>query len=210
MLRQRLEIANCVCHCLWRSDLWLYPPLLAYQDVIALAIIAWISYGLFMLARNPRVCGGLTRTGWYFLLLLTFYTSIDTVIFSYIHTEATYKLFVLSGQPADGGKVDLDALGGDGPYLELGNRFDVRAGRREPALRARFAGFDEILFALWLALIAVYAIDSPRVAARYLSYPPTARNGMGARVAAVSAPPKVPYRFRTAYLDDFCPRESGH
>jgi hypothetical protein len=85
MMRQRLEIANCVCHCIWRSDLWLYLPLLAYQDVIALVMIAWISHGLFKLARNSRICEGLARSGWYFLLALTLYTSLDTVIFSYIH-----------------------------------------------------------------------------------------------------------------------------
>jgi arylsulfatase A-like enzyme len=210
MLRQRLEIANCVCHCLWRPDLWLYLPLLAYQDVIALAIIAWISYGLFMLARNPRVCGGLTRTGWYFLLLLTFYTSIDTVIFSYIHTEATYKLFVLSDNLRMVARSIPDALGGDGPYLELVigiltfvlvaeslSRFAPDFLRR---LRMRFYS------PLALALIAVYAIGAHAWAARYLSYPPTARNAEWALVSPLfQHPPKVPVSIPTAYLDDFLP-----
>jgi hypothetical protein len=209
-LRQRLGIATSVCHCFWRSDLWFYLPLLAYQDVIALAIITWISYGLLKLARNPRVCGSLTRTGWYALLLLAVYTSVDTVIFSYIHTEATYKLFVLSDNLRMVARSIPDALGGDGPYLEVIvgiftfvlvaeslSRFAPDFLRR---LRMRFYS------PLALSLIAVHAIGAHAWAAHYLSYPPAALNAEWAFVSPLfQQPPKVSVSIPRAYLDDFLP-----
>src|ERR1700731_5196724 len=113
MLRQRLEIVYCV----WRSDLWLYLPLLAYQDVIALTIIGWVSYGLIALARKPQVRWGIAHVFWYLTLLLGLYTSIDTIVFSYIHTPATYKLFLVSDDLRLVRKSIPEALGGGGPYL---------------------------------------------------------------------------------------------
>ncbi|MGH7913847.1 MAG: hypothetical protein ACREPW_04255, partial [Candidatus Binataceae bacterium] len=113
MVRQRIGMVYSV----WRSDLWLYLPLLAYQDVIALTVLAWAFYGIFVLVRSSRVRRRIARAGWYFLLLLALYTSIDTVIFSYIHTEATYKLFILSDNLHMVEKSIPDALGGGGPYL---------------------------------------------------------------------------------------------
>jgi lipoteichoic acid synthase len=210
MLRQRLEIANSVCHCMWRSDLWLDLPLLAYQDVIALVIIAWISHGLFKLARNPRVCGGLTRTGWYFLLLLTLYTSVDTVIFSYIHTEATYKLFVLSDSLRMVEKSIPDALGGGGPYFEVvigiltfvlvAESFSRFAPHLLRQLRMRFYS------PMALALIAVYALGAHAWAAHYLAYPPTALNAEWAFVSPLfQHPPKVSVAIPASYFDDFLP-----
>jgi len=206
MLRQRLEIVYCV----WRSDLWFYLPLLAYQDVIALTIIAWVSYGLFKLARNPRVCGGITRAGFYFLLLLTLYTSLDTVIFSYIHTQATYKLFVLSDNLRMVKNSIPDALGGGGPYLwmvigiliivlvaESLSRFAPDFLRR---LRMRFYS------PLALALIVVYVMGAHAWAEHYLSYPPAALNAEWAFVSPLfQHSPKAPVSIPPAYLDDFLP-----
>jgi arylsulfatase A-like enzyme len=206
MLRQRLEMIYCV----WRSDLWLYLPLLAYQDVIALTIIAWVSYGLFKLASNPRVRGGITRAGWYFLLLLTLFTSVDTVIFSYIHTEATYKLFLLSDNLRMVERSIPDALGGDGPYLwtiigiltlvlvaESLSRFAPGFLRQ---LRMRFYS------PLALALIAVYALGAHAWTEHYLSYPPAALNAEWALVSPLfQHAPKVSVSIPPQYLNDFLP-----
>ncbi len=206
MLRQRIEMVYCV----WRSDLWLYLPLLAYQDVIALTVIAWVSYGLFTLARNPRVRGGITRAGWYFLLLLALYTSIDTVVFSYIHTDATYKLFVLSDNFRMVEKSIPDALGGGGPYLwvvisiltivlvaESLSRFAPDFLRR---LRMRFYS------PLALALIVAYVVGAHAWAERYLSYPPAALNAEWAFMSPLfQHPPKVTVSIPPTYLDDFLP-----
>jgi arylsulfatase A-like enzyme len=206
MVRQRIEMVYCV----WRSDLWLYLPLLAYQDVIALTILGWVSYGLFALARNPYVRGGITRAGWYFLLLLALYTSVDTVVFSYIHTDATYKLFVLSDNLRMVEKSIPDALGGGGPYLwvvigilmfvlvaESLSRFAPDFLRR---LRARFYS------PLALALIVAYVVGAHAWAERYLSYPPAALNAEWAFVSPLfQDPPNVTVSIPPAYLDDFLP-----
>ena len=160
MIRQRVEIVYCV----WRSDLWLYLPLLAYQDVIALTILGWVSYGLFALARNPQVRWGVARVFWYVTLLLGLYTSVDTIVFSYIHTPATYKLFLVSDKLRLVRKSIPEALGGGGPYLwiivgillvvtvtEGLSRLAPHFLRR---LRARFYS------PLALALIVVYVVGA--------------------------------------------------
>src|SRR5215472_5480332 len=43
-----------IMHCLWRSGLWVYLPLLVYQDVIFLTLLGCLFYGLFSLAQGPR------------------------------------------------------------------------------------------------------------------------------------------------------------
>jgi arylsulfatase A-like enzyme len=183
---------------------------LAYQDVIALTIIAWVSYGLFKLARDPRVRGGITRAGWYFLLLLTLYTSLDTVIFSYIHTDATYKLFLLSDNLRMIEKSIPDALGGSGPYLwmTIGILIIVLVAESLSRFTPDFLRWVRMRFysPLALALILVYAIGAHAWAEHYLSCPPAALNAEWAFVSPLfQQPPKALVTIPPAYLDDFLP-----
>jgi arylsulfatase A-like enzyme len=207
MIRQRVEIVYCV----WRSDLWLYLPLLAYQDVIALTILGWVSYGLFALARNPQVRWGVARVFWYVTLLLGLYTSVDTIVFSYIHTPATYKLFLVSDKLRLVRKSIPEALGGGGPYLWIiiGILLVVTVteglSRLAPdflrRLRARFYS------PLALALIVVYVVGAHAWAERYLSYPAAALNAEWAFVSPLFevSPFKSSASIPRSYLDDFLP-----
>ncbi len=206
MARQRIEIVYCV----WRSDLWPYLPLLAYQDVMALTVLGWVSYGLLALARNRYLRGSITRAVWYFVLLLVLYTSVDTVVFSYIHTDATYKLFVLSDNLRMIERSIPDALGGCGPYLwvVIGILMLVLVTESLSRLAPDFLrrARERFYSSLALALICVYVVGAHAWAVRYLSYPPAALNAEWAFVSPLfERLPKLPVSIPPAFLDDFLP-----
>jgi arylsulfatase A-like enzyme len=71
-------------------------PLLFYQDVLALAVMAWLFRGLFVAFRGKRGRQIIEVAGWSLCILGALYTAIATIVFWYIRSPLTYRLIVLS------------------------------------------------------------------------------------------------------------------
>ncbi len=70
--------------------------LLFYQDVLALALMAWLFRGLFVAFRGERGRRIIEVAGWSLCILGALYTAIATIVFWYIHSPLTYRLIALS------------------------------------------------------------------------------------------------------------------
>jgi arylsulfatase A-like enzyme len=206
MLRARIEIVYCV----WRTDLWLFFPLLLYQDVIAVTFLGWLSYGVFALVRNPVRHKIIRRTGYCLVFALVLFTSVDTVVFSYIRAMASYKLLVISDNLHMIKGSITDILDGGAPYLwvalgililwtvtEFLSRMAPQFLRQ---LRNKFCSVVTLL------LTVVYVVVAHWWTAHYLSYPAAGLNAEWAFVLPLfQHQPKLPASIPSNYLEDFMP-----
>jgi arylsulfatase A-like enzyme len=71
-------------------------PLLFYQDVLALAAVAWLFRAMFAACRGNRSRRIVEIAGWSLCILWALYTAIATIVFWYIRSPLTYRLIALS------------------------------------------------------------------------------------------------------------------
>ncbi len=205
MLRQRVTNVYFLC----RPVPWVYLPLLAYQDVFVMTVLAWVAHGFFWFARSPRASRSVTRAGYCVVLLLAVWGAVDNIIFSYLHTDATYKLFILSD--------DLHLISGSIPYamgaatpyvwvlIGILTTIAVTEGLSRYApdflrhARARFYS------PLCLALILIYVVGAHAWAARHLRYPSAALNAEWAFISPWFEKKPLPSSALADYYDDFEP-----
>jgi hypothetical protein len=100
-------------------------PLLFYQDIFALALLAWTFRGLFRIARGDRAERVVAILGWTLCLVAALYTAIATMVFWFIRSPLTYRLIVISDsargvQASIREDISLSALALPGDVLLVG------------------------------------------------------------------------------------------
>jgi arylsulfatase A-like enzyme len=69
-------------------------PILAYQDILTCAVVAWMFYALFKLPLDTTAWNIVVAAGWCICAFLAGYTAISAIIYSQIHAPMTYTLWL--------------------------------------------------------------------------------------------------------------------
>src|SRR5207248_1836212 len=77
-------------------DMMFALPLLAYQDVLAIVIVAWVFHAFFAISPGPTTTRRVAITGWTLCLFLTMYTAIGVMVYNQLLTPLTYRLIAIS------------------------------------------------------------------------------------------------------------------
>ena len=69
-------------------------PVVAYQDILSCAAVAWVFYGLLGLPLGLRAQKLILAAGWTTCFLLVGYTAISAIVYTVIHAPVTYGLWL--------------------------------------------------------------------------------------------------------------------
>ena len=69
-------------------------PIVAYQDILSCAAVAWVFYGLLVLPLGLRAQKLILAAGWTTCFLLVGYTAISAIVYTVIHAPVTYGLWL--------------------------------------------------------------------------------------------------------------------
>jgi arylsulfatase A-like enzyme len=185
---------------------WLL-PVLAYQDVLAIAFAAWLFRGLFRLVRGTGGQRIIAIAGWGFAIAVAVYTAISEIVFWYIRSPLTYRLIVVSDDARGTGASVIEALSTAWRAIPAEVMLVVILAellwRRAPVFvrRARNAFYS----APALAVLAIYLVGAHAWTDRYLRFAPAAENPEWAFVSSLFDAPR-PVSADTipaGYFEDF-------
>jgi glucan phosphoethanolaminetransferase (alkaline phosphatase superfamily) len=182
-------------------------PLLFYQDVFALAILAWVFRGFFRIARSDRAQRVVAILGLTLCLIGALYTAIATMVFWLIRSPLTYRLIVISDgargvQASIREDLSLSALALPGDVLLVAG-LGALIWRYTPALlRRAHRGCYSLSGA---ALVIVYLVGAHLWVTRNVRFMPGVENPEWAFIESlIKAPrPTVSANIPPDYFADF-------
>jgi arylsulfatase A-like enzyme len=84
-------------------------PLATYQDLLLVAVFAWLFYGLFAVAKRPRARLTVAVAGWALCLVLALYTHLSGIISLIIQRPLTFGL-IIAADNLRGIQASIDAV----------------------------------------------------------------------------------------------------
>jgi lipoteichoic acid synthase len=105
-------------------------PILAYQDILACTVVAWMFHLLLKLPLKQRSRQSIVAVGWCTCALLAGYTAISAIAYTQIHAPLTYGLF-LESDGLRGAKASLRELVSSSSGLTIAQAFVIFVGVSE-------------------------------------------------------------------------------
>lgn len=190
-------------------------PLATFQDLFLIAVLAWIFYGLFAIAKRPWARNTVAVAGWTVCLGLALYTYLSAIIYLIIRRPLTAGLLVAADN-LRGIQSSIDAVVTPGlvaalaiaPLYTLFIAW-VLARWVPKALRQWRNGFHSVI---GLAFSVTFLIGAQAWAVRYVPYSLESFNPQWTFVSSAfeSHTPAVTDPIPAGYLDDFQPVGQRH
>ena len=182
-------------------------PLLFYQDIFALAVLAVGLHGLFRLARSAGTRRAVEILGWSLGLFAALYTAIAATVFWYIRSPLTYRLILISDsargvQASVRGDLSAEALAIPGTVV-LVIVLTILLWRYTPTLLER--AHKAIYSVPAAGLVALYLVGAHLWVTRNVRFLSGIENPEWAFIASlIEAPrPSVAGSIPTHYFADF-------
>ena len=202
-----LVIATRVLLLALTTSLMPYIPLVAYQDVVVLALIIWTFFQALRIVKRPAPRRLMIGAGWVLCIALAIYTVVDEIIYILIRSPLTYRLLVVSQNMAGVGGSISDGLHVAYRTVPVALLFVVLFSeflrRFAPSALANI--LRGVRSHLWLIVVFLYGMVGHVWAVRYIAYPPTVANPEWAFVSSLfqTSRPMITDHIPPEYLADF-------